>query len=345
MPVVKFSSRLDSEQKCSFLDRHLLSIFTWLNMALTQHTIATPYMVGPVHCYTGVFDGDLVLFDTGPPTPEARNYFRDHIDVQNLKHIIITHCHIDHYGQTHWLEENSDAIVYLPYRDGLKIVQHDRRMMEMYQLLRDVGFSGEYLGRLQSIFDSGQLFPPFPQNFQVAEKDIPQQLGIKVVECPGHSQSDLVYVGEDWAVTGDTLLKGIFQSPLLDVDLETGERFKNYEMYCSTLVKLFGLRNKTVLPGHRYIIRGVEETLLFYVSKLLQRAEQLRPYVAEKDVMVLIDKLFNGKVQDVFHIFLKASEVFFMKDFLKNPELLRSALENSGLFQNVKELYESAVAV
>jgi 2,4-dienoyl-CoA reductase (NADPH2) len=99
-----------------------------------------------------------------------------------------------------------------------------------------------------------------------------------------------------------------------------------------------------VLPGHRYIVRGVEATLLFYVTKLLQRAEQLRPYVAEQDVMVLIDKLFDGKVQDVFHIFLKASEVFFMKDFLKNPELLRVALEKINLFQNVKELYESAVA-
>jgi hydroxyacylglutathione hydrolase len=312
--------------------------------SLTQHTIATPYMVGPVHCYTGILDGDLVLFDTGPPTPEGQKYFKNHIDLPNLKHIIITHCHIDHYGQTHWLEENCDATIYLPYRDGLKIVQHDSRILEMYQLLRDVGFSEEYLTKLRLIFDSGELFPPFPQNFKIAEKDIPERLGVRVVECPGHSQSDLVYVGEDWAVTGDTLLRGIFQSPLLDVDLETGERFKNYEMYCATLTKLFSLHGKTVLPGHRYKVRSVEDTLIFYVTKLLQRVEQLRPYVAENDVMVLIDKVFDGKVKDVFHIFLKASEILFMKDFLNKPELLHHVLEKTGLFHNVRELYDSAVA-
>jgi hypothetical protein len=31
MPVVKFSSRLDSEQKCSFLDRHFLTIINGEN--------------------------------------------------------------------------------------------------------------------------------------------------------------------------------------------------------------------------------------------------------------------------------------------------------------------------
>ena len=86
-----------------------------------------------------------------------------------------------------------------------------------------------------------RCFLPFPSSFLVAENDLPERLGIEVLACPGHSQSDLVYVGEDWAVTGDTLLRGVFQSPLLDVDLETGGRFKNYEAYCSTIVKLAGL--------------------------------------------------------------------------------------------------------
>jgi 2,4-dienoyl-CoA reductase (NADPH2) len=310
---------------------------------LTQHTINTPYMVGPVHCYTGRIADELVLFDTGPPTPEASQYLREHIDLDNLKHIIITHCHIDHYGQAHWLQENSDAALYLPYRDGLKISQHDRRMGEMYLLLSDLGFDEEYLDGLRQIFDSGVLFPPFPKQFLVAETDLPERLGIEVLSCPGHSQSDLVYVGEDWAVTGDTLLRGVFQSPLLDVDLETGGRFKNYQAYCSTIVKLAGLQGKTVLPSHRYIVKDINTVLLFYISKLLIRAEQLYPHRAEEDLMVLMDTLLDGRMQDIFHIFLKASEIVFMKDFLNQPELLRLALEEIGLFDDVSELFHSAV--
>jgi hydroxyacylglutathione hydrolase len=310
---------------------------------LTQHTITTPYMVGPVHCYTGRLADELVLFDTGPPTPLARQYLRDHIDLDNLKHIFITHCHIDHYGQAHWLEQNCDAALYLPYRDCLKISQHDRRIREMYRLLSDLGFDEVYLDRLRQIFDSGALFPPLPKQFLVAEDDLPEQLGIEVLPCPGHSQSDLVYVGENWAVTGDTLLKGVFQSPLLDVDLKAGGRFKNYEAYCATLVKLAGLQGKKVLSAHRKNTEDINTTLLFYISKLLTRAEQLHPYTTEENLMLLIDKLFNGRMQDISHIYLKASEIVFLKDFLHQPELLRRALEQIGLFDDVAGLFHAAV--
>jgi hydroxyacylglutathione hydrolase len=310
---------------------------------LTQHTINTPYMVGPVHCYSGVLAGELVLFDTGPPTPDAERYLRDHIDLKKLRHVIITHGHIDHYGLAFWLEQNSDATVYLPYRDCLKIANHEKRIEGMYRLLASLHFHQQALDELRRIFESGLLFPPFPQKFLVAEKDLPQRLAITTLNCPGHSQSDMVYFGEDWAVTGDTLLRGIFQSPLLDVDLESGERFNNYQVYCRTLVKLAGLINRRILPGHRQTIAGIDTTLLFYISKLLQRVAQLRPYKDEENLMVTIEKLLGEPIKDAFILYLKASEIVFMKDLLAKPELLRRALEDIGLFDQVRELFAAAV--
>ena len=312
-------------------------------VSLTQHTIKTPYIIGPVHCYSGMFNGELVLFDTGPPTPEGQKYLRDHIDLNNLRHVLVTHCHIDHYGQAWWLEQNSDAAIYFPYVDCLKITQHDKRLTGLYQLLSELGFDEEYLNELRRIFDKGLLLPPLPKHFQVVEKDLPERLGITVLPCPGHSQSDLVYVGEDWAVTGDTLLKGVFQSPLLDLDLERGGRFKNYEVYCSTIVKLAGLKDKTILSAHRKAITNVIATLHFYVSKLLQRVQQLHLFKDEENLMLLIDKLLGGRMQETMHIYLKASEILFMKDFLQQPELLRQSLEHIGIFDDVEKLYNTAV--
>ncbi|MFH0783464.1 MAG: MBL fold metallo-hydrolase [Pseudomonadota bacterium] len=309
---------------------------------LTQHTIITPYMVGPVHCYSGVLAGELVLFDTGPPTPVAEKYLQEHIDLGNLRHVFISHCHIDHYGLASWLEQNSDAIIYLPYRDCLKIANHEKRIAEMSGLLASLDFDQKSLDELRRIFGSGLFFPPFPEKYRVAEKDIPERLGIGVLNCPGHSQSDLVYLGEDWAVTGDTLLRGVFQSPLLDVDLESGERFNNYGVYCTTLVKLASLRNRKVLPGHRQSIISIDATLLFYISKLLLRVEQLRPYKDEKNLMVIIEKLLGEPMQEAFHLYLKVSEVVFMKDLLEQPEMLRGALTEIGLFDQVEEMYHAA---
>jgi len=309
---------------------------------LTQHTIETPYMVGPVHCYTANVAGELVLFDTGPSTPEAKRYLRDHIDLDRLRHVIVTHCHIDHYGLASWLEQNSDATVYLTYRDCLKIEQHESRMDDLFFLLKNYGFSGQRLAALREIFESGMLFPPFPRQYKVAERDIPEHLGIEMLSCPGHSQSDLVYLLGDSAVTGDTLLEGIFQCPLLDIDLEKGHRFNNYAAYCTTLVKLAGLSAKKILPGHCGSVDSVRDTLKDYVQKLLQRARQLQPYRKVDNLPYVIDKLFEGHMSDVFFSYLKASEIVFMQDFLARPELLRGALEKVGLFAGLKTLYEEA---
>ena len=169
-------------------------------------------------------------------------------------------------------------------------------------------------------------------------------MGIEILACPGHSQSDLVYVGKEWAVTGDTLLKGVFQSPVLDVDPESGARYKNYEAYCATVVKLSGLKGKRVLSAHRRPVTDIDETLIFYISKLLRRVKALHPYREEENLQRLIDKLLKGRLQDTMQIYLKASEIIFMKDFLKAPELLRESLELSGLFGAVSELFYAAIA-
>jgi 2,4-dienoyl-CoA reductase (NADPH2) len=310
-------------------------------MPIEQHTLDTPYMVGPVHCYLVETQGELLLIDTGPPTERAREYLRQHIDFAKLGHVALTHCHIDHYGLASWLEKETGATVYVPYRDSLKIRRHQIRLKEMYRILRGIGFNSRYLEILDKIMTSGQIFPPLPRDFRIAEEDLPRHFGITCIGCPGHSQSDLVYLAEDWAVTGDVLLRGIFQSPLLDVDLDTGERFRNYHAYCETLIKLGTIRDRRILPGHRKTIDGVDTTILFYVGKMLERVAQLVPYAGEENVARIIDTIFGKDMLEPFHIYLKASEIVFMKDFLSEPDRLRRALTTIGLFAGVADMYKA----
>ena len=306
---------------------------------LTQLTVDTPYMVGPVHCYMGELGGESVLFDTGPPTDICRKFLEENVDFARLEHIIITHCHIDHFGLAGWLEQKSGATVYLPYRDILKIRHHEDRLEKLFILLDEMGFTGDYLGKLKNYFRKANIFPQLPERFLIAEKELPEKLGIEVVGCAGHSQSDLVYVLDGCAVTGDTLLKGVFQSPLLDVDLEHGGRFKNYEAYCSSIVKLSTLAGLQILPGHRSKIESVDGTIIFYVSKVFDRLKRLKPHIERLTVAGVIEQFFGNALRDPFHVYLKASELSFMKDFLEQPDLMKSALEKMNLFSDVEEKY------
>jgi hydroxyacylglutathione hydrolase len=315
-----------------------ISIFS--NMQ--QHTVQTPYVVGEAHFYTTELSGGLALFDTGPPTPDAKTCLSECIDLKRLKYLFITHCHVDHYGLANFVLKNSAAEVYIPRSDAIKFKRHPERVACIGRLLNEYGFGDDFAGQLRESFERNKIFPTTPERYKIVEEsDELQSLGISWLACPGHTQSDLVYLVEGYAVTGDILLRNIFQAPLLDVDLVTFEgRFRNYEVYCDSLLNLAELRGRRIMPGHRHYVQDVDGAILFYAKTLLERAVQLLPL---KDLAVneIIDRIFQKRQDDPFFVYLKISEIVFMLDFLENPALLKTSLKQIGLFEEVAALYDA----
>ena len=311
---------------------------------MQQHTVQTPYMVGEVHFYSTELDGGLVLFDTGPPSPEGEAHLRESVDLKRLKYLLITHCHVDHYGLANYILQHSDAEIFIPRRDAIKFQRHSERMERMGELLGGYGFGGDFTFQLRESFERNKVFPAIPERFRIVEEsDGLAELGISYLPCPGHSQSDLVYLVGESALTGDILLRNIFQAPLLDIDLEsfTG-RFRNYDAYCNSLLNLAKLRGRIIMPGHRQHVEGVDEAILFYVRTLLERVAHLTPFRGLA-MSRIIEQLFKGRLTEPFFIYLKVSEIVVMLDFLENPALLKSSLEQIGLFGEVSALYEAVV--
>jgi glyoxylase-like metal-dependent hydrolase (beta-lactamase superfamily II) len=307
---------------------------------MRQHTVQTPYMVGEAHFYTTEVNGAPALFDTGPPTAEGEAALLEAVDFSRLNYLFITHCHVDHYGLSNLVQEKGSAQVYIARRDAVKFSRHDERMARMAELLGQYGFDETFVRQLRESFQRNKIFPTAPERYRIVEES-PElaDLGIGWLACPGHSQSDLVYLVGDHAVTGDILLRNIFQAPLLDVDLETFQgRFRNYDAYCASLLKLAQLRGLRIMPGHRGYVEGVDEAILFYVTTLLERSRQVYP-LRNLPLTGVIEQLFHGRLTEPFFVYLKASEIVFMWDFLDNPGLLAGSLEQIGLLDQVSGLY------
>lgn len=308
---------------------------------MQQHTIATPYMVGDVHCYTIEVEGELVLFDTGPTTEAAQCDLRRAVDLQRLKYLFITHCHVDHYGLIDFIARNSAARIFIPRLDAIKLRRHEERIDRIGDLLCACGYDRDFSRNLRKGLEANRLFPVVPARYEVVEEsDIPGRLGISWLSCPGHSQSDLVYRYGEHAVTGDILLRDIFQAPLLDIDLTTfAGRFRNYDAYCSSLRKLEGLRGCIIHPGHRHSVESLDATILFYAGKLLERARAVNRLASLETERQVVEELFGATLSDPFLIYLKVAEIVFMRDFLADPERLKQTLEAIGLFAPLSERY------
>ncbi|MBI2355528.1 MAG: MBL fold metallo-hydrolase [Deltaproteobacteria bacterium] len=307
---------------------------------MLQHTVQTPYMVGEAHFYSAELESGLALFDTGPPTPQGLARLLESIDLRQLKYLFITHGHVDHNGLANFVAENSSAEIYIARKDAIKFRHHGERMTRMAALLIQYGLGDDFVRRFRESIERHKAFPVVPKRCRIVEES-PEldSLGVTWLACPGHTQSDLVYLVGECAVTGDILLRNIFQAPLLDVDLETFEgRFRNYDAYCASLLKLAGLRGRRIMPGHRQYMEGVDKAVLYYVTTLLERAGQLRPF-NRLPLNEVIERIFQGRLTDPFFVYLKASEIVFMRDFLENPVLLKDSLERIGLFDALGGLY------
>jgi 2,4-dienoyl-CoA reductase (NADPH2) len=294
-------------------------------------------VVGPIHVYTAELNGELVLFDTGPDTPEAREYLCTHIDLARLRHVFITHCHVDHYGLADFLGKNTGAVIYLPRKDSIKFRNRDRRTEHIQELLTSYGFADDFIRAVRAAIGRQAV----PERYQIVEEsNTPQRLGISFVNCPGHSQSDLVYQVGDCAITGDVLLRTIFQTPLLDVNFDSfSGRFRNYEAYCATLIKFQQLCGSRILPGHGEEIDSLAETILFYIGKLLERAGRLKAFSHLGQLSHVVRELFGSSSADPFVTYAKISEIIFMRDFLADPGLLQESLEFLGLFPKVSDTF------
>jgi hydroxyacylglutathione hydrolase len=95
------------------------------------------------------------------------------------------------------------------------------------------------------------------------------------------------------------------------------------------------------MPGHRERIESVDATLLFYITKMLTRVIQLHPYTDDENISRIIERLYDKNMKETVQIYLKASEIIFMKDFLENPDRLRAALVAIGLFDTVAPQFQN----
>ena len=76
----------------------------------------------------------------------------------------------------------------------------------------------------------------------------------------------------------------------------------------------------------RRSVDGVDAPILFYLDKMLKRARLLRTQRNSDSVAEIVDRMFGERLEKAFHVYLKASEVVFLLDFLDQPERLRSVL-------------------
>jgi len=295
--------------------------------------LPTPFPVGPVVVYLADAPGEpLTLIDTGPRTADAHTALQTHLDtlghkVADLKRILVTHAHADHYGLAADLVAASDSQVWthrwnIPVLGGYE-AERRRRVSFYTEILKEAAVPSEVRVTV------GRVTRGMGHFAQQVTVDAPLQEGERlrladrdwdVLHTPGHA-AGLICLYESASqllLSSDHLLADISSNPVVEPP-PPGEtkRPRSLALYCSSLRRVAALEINQALPGHGPVIhdvaRLVNHRLDFHERRLERVMDTLRRSVCT--TWEITGTLFPNRTP--LDTFLAVSEVIGHLDVLE----------------------------
>lgn len=243
-----------------------------LNFLSMPDTIAAYLIQGP--------EGH-VLVETGPASTLAtlkEQLARHGLTLSDIKHVLVTHIHLDHSGAAGWLAQA-----------GSQIYVHEVGAPHLIDPSRLLTSAGRIYGdRMHELW--GETVPAPAENVTVVQDgDVIDAAGLQftAINTPGHAWHHHTYRLDDIAFTGDAAGIRLSTSGLVDLPAPPPE-FK-LEVWQQTIDHLLAENFSAIYPTHFGRTEDVSGQLLRLRALLNEASEFVRLRMvegAERDAIV-----------------------------------------------------------
>src|SRR5262245_41088478 len=216
MAVIQLNIRVHSRRKHSVTNQ----------MRIEKLVIPTPFPVGPINIYL-VVDDPITLLDTGPKTDQAAAALREQLGklgfkTEDIKRIILTHTHEDHFGMAGMLQLESGARVYVHEWEFQNVSDRHHTRVDP-GLLKLAGAPDDELEAISARYQLVQRLADAVEDIEAyrdAQEFVFASGSLRVIHTPGHTpgSSCLLREGSRLLLSGDTILKNITPNPVLNRD-------------------------------------------------------------------------------------------------------------------------------
>jgi len=316
--------------------------------ALGVHRIAVPVPFleagGPVNVYAIADEGGTwTLFDCGVGTDEGLAAVRDGakaygVDLKKVRRIVVSHGHVDHYGNAQTLAEESGARVFV-HPDDLEKVCGDgrwfRQLEAHWEYFLKLGVPQETLMEMLAGTKRSGTYARQVDRDKVSPLEPGTTLRFsrfeaRLLHLPGHTPGLVCLHAEQQKLlfADDHLLARVSPNPLLDLTLgEDEDKFKALVEYVKSARAVYELDLDCVLPGHGPGFKGhralLDGLFGFYEKrqkKLLDRLDE-----GPATVFELVGAIFPR--HDVPRLYLMLSEVLGNLEVLEDQGKVRREVE------------------
>jgi len=237
-------------------------------MRIHRIIVPTPFYVGPVNVYL-IEEDPLTLIDAGPRDDRSIEGLRNGLlrlgyRFSDIKRIIVSHAHADHYGLARLIVEESGATVYIHEWDA-PAVSESTDYAAYRRLLTSAGVPGGTIDQMEAGYDKFRGFA-FPLAKVETLKDEDEILfeheSLTVVHTPGHTPGSicLIRTSNRLVFASDTVLKTITPNPVLSPDpIDGTRRFQSLGEYLVSLARIRSLSPTILKGGHGDDVNDYDE--------------------------------------------------------------------------------------
>jgi glyoxylase-like metal-dependent hydrolase (beta-lactamase superfamily II) len=300
---------------------------------LYQIVVPTPFAVGPINCYVATTE-PITLIDTGPRHDESRAVLDAELHEigltqHDIRRIIITHAHVDHYGLCAEIVRASQADVWTHRHNRVILEAHDtilaQRNAFYLQIMAEAGVPLE--GR-QHIAESRRVGDRWSESVKV---DRPLDEGDRiemadrvwqVYHTPGHAGGLIILFDHDSRVllSNDHLLRDISSNPVIEPDPEGGPRPHRLVEYLYHLQRAIDLQPVIAWTAHGEPVHDVAKLVRQRMHFHARRAEKILEMMGadERTAYQIAEPLF-GRLKGI-DSFLALSETIGHLDWLEEQQ-------------------------
>ncbi|PIV22318.1 MAG: hypothetical protein COZ69_06500 [Deltaproteobacteria bacterium CG_4_8_14_3_um_filter_45_9] len=295
--------------------------------------IPIPFPLKTMNVYF-IDDSPRTLIDAGIKTEASFETLKKGLEtigygLNSIERILITHGHIDHYGQAKRLFSLSGAPIYIHPKEYGKIrsVIHSLGFLKSI-LLRNGAPEALVNEAIQYIESAQSMADPLEEAFFLNDGDTVsfKLMTWKTILCPGHSPGLICFHWPEKKIlfTGDHLLKEITPNPVLNVpEYKSPFRYPSLKDYLTSLEKIERLDISLLLPGHGEEIDDVKGLIQKIFAHHKERMDRVLFSLSKKEKTpyeIAMD-LFPGVPP--FEIFLGISEAVGHLEILKEKGIVR----------------------
>ena len=265
---------------------------------------------------------------------------------KDIKQLIITHGHPDHFGAANFIRSQSNCIVYAHPEEKYKIENNREKVRnQIGGFLKLMGMPWHY--------QHFSLLQGFVLNIEAEKCRVDRTIEegdtlligdyqAKIFEVPGHAIGCIcIYLPEpNLLFSGDHILEHITPNPIvmLEPDRKLPIRLSQEEFYQS-LSKILALNPDRVFTGHGKEINNLASIVAIYEKQFAQRQKRILEALESgpQNVYLITCKVFPFLARKIFplELFLAISEVY---THLQVLEKNRQVLSHSGKKQLIYRL-------